>query len=118
VDRLMMPRIYLTKHLWIRKFNRDKKLVPLSEREKAIEIPADYFPSVNTSMLLSFLERAGEKCLNLLSSFYLREKKIAEITKDFEFRSEHSTSVQKYKCIEKLREAIKQKPELHESLFE
>jgi len=108
----------ISKHLWIRKFNCNKKLVSLSATERNIEIPADYFPSINTSMLLSFLERAGEKCMNVLSSFYLGEKKTSEIVKAFDFRNEHSASVQKYKCIEKLREAIKQKPELYENLFE
>jgi DNA-directed RNA polymerase specialized sigma24 family protein len=108
----------ISKHLWIRKFNCDRKWVPLNDTEREIEIPADYFPSINTSRLLSFLERVGEKCMNLLSSFYLEEKKIPEIAKAFDFGSEHSASVQKYKCIEKLREAVKQKPELYESLFE
>jgi len=108
----------ISKHLWIRKFNYDRRLVPLSDTERDIEIPAEYFPSINNSRLLSFLERVGEKCLNLLSSFYLEEKKIPEIVKAFDFSSEHSASVQKFKCIEKLREAVKQKPELYESLFE
>jgi DNA-directed RNA polymerase specialized sigma24 family protein len=108
----------IAKHLWIKKFKHDRKLVSLNDMERTIEIPPDYFPSISTSKLLSFLEGVGEKCLNLLSTFYLNEKKIPEITKAFKFRSEHSTSVQKFKCIEKLREAVKQKPEVYESLFE
>jgi len=108
----------ISKHLWIRKFNYSRKLVPLSSMERNIEIPVDYFPSINTSRLLSFLESVGEKCMNLLRSFYLEEKKVPEIAKAFSFRNEHSASVQKFKCIEKLREAVKQKPELYENLFE
>jgi RNA polymerase sigma factor (sigma-70 family) len=108
----------IAKHLWIRKFNRDRSQVSFDGIEHLIEIPTDYFPSVNTNRLLEFLETVGKACLNLLRSFYFEEKPLAEIAQSFSYRNEHSVAVQKYKCIEKLREAAKQKPALYENLFE
>jgi RNA polymerase sigma factor (sigma-70 family) len=106
------------KHLWVRKFNRDRTRVLFDGMEHAIEIPTDYFPSISTNRLLEFLETVGKACLNLLRSFYFEEKPLAEIAQSFTYRNEHSAAVQKYKCIEKLRESAKQKPALYESLFE
>jgi DNA-directed RNA polymerase specialized sigma24 family protein len=108
----------ISKHLLIRKFNYHHKFISLNQLDRTLEIPDDYFPSMSTSRLLSFLESAGEKCLNLLRAFYFQEEKISAIAKSFKFRSAHSASVQKYKCVEKLRSVIKQKPDLYENLFE
>jgi DNA-directed RNA polymerase specialized sigma24 family protein len=107
----------IVKHLWLRKHNSGHS-VTFSDVEMAVDIPDDYFPSVNTSRLLTFLESVGEKCLALLRAFYFENKRVPEIQKAFRFSSEHSTSVQKYKCIEKLRESAKQKTDLYESFFE
>jgi DNA-directed RNA polymerase specialized sigma24 family protein len=79
----------ISKHLWIKKFNHDKKLVQMSITEKAMQIPPDYFPTVNTYRLLSFLEQVGKKCLNLLSSFYLKEEGLSEIKK----RTDSATNI-------------------------
>lgn len=59
--------------------------------------------------LYSLVVSAGKKCLDLLSDFYISQKSLKEVTTAFGFRSAHSASVQKYKCIEKIRETLKQK---------
>lgn len=108
----------IAKHLWIKKFKKEVRVVSLDEKDAAIEIPSDYYPSVNTLELLRLLEMAGRKCLELLHSFYHEKVSINQIKNKFGFKSEHSASVQKYKCIEKVRETIKQKEISYENFFE
>jgi DNA-directed RNA polymerase specialized sigma24 family protein len=98
----------IAKHLWVRKFNHDKKNMSFNDLELTISIPDDYFPSVNEKRLMRLLEATGKKCLELLSAFYFDSLAPGMLLQKFGFRTAHSASVQKYKCIEKMRETLKQ----------
>ena len=108
----------IAKHLWLRKFKEDKKKVSLDNFERALSIPVDFFPSVRTNRILQFLNASGNKCLDLLRGFYFEKISMKEIAKAFGYGSEHSASVQKYKCLEKIRETIKEKSVTYEDFFE
>jgi RNA polymerase sigma factor (sigma-70 family) len=108
----------IARHLWSRKFADDRRKVTADDRINDLSTPEDYFPTLNENRLLSLLERSGEKCLTLLRSFYFEKSSIQELKQRFGFRSEHSASVQKYKCIEKIRETIKQRSITYEDFFE
>jgi len=108
----------IAKHLWLRKFSKAKQNVSLDAMESGITIPDDYFPAVNTSRLLRFLEITGKKCLELLTAFYYEKLSAREILNRFDYKTEHSATVQKYKCIQKAREALKQKSMVYEDFLE
>jgi DNA-directed RNA polymerase specialized sigma24 family protein len=108
----------IAKHLWIRKFNRDKSVISLDALEQAIAIPEDYFPTIQTSKLVAFLGRAGDKCMQLLRSFYYDRQKISDITEAFGYGTERSATVQKFKCLEKVREVVKEKSLTYEDFVE
>jgi RNA polymerase sigma factor (sigma-70 family) len=97
----------IAKHLWIRKFNRDHKNVPLDRFEAQISLDDEI--RINEPKLVRLLESTGKKCLDLLRAFYYEKMPMRNIAHAFNFRSEHSATVQKYKCIEKIREEIKNK---------
>jgi len=99
----------IARHLWIRKFNRDKNQIALSGDEHGQAIPPDYFPEKQEERLLAFLERAGAKCMDLLQRFYFENMSMKAIASSLGYRTEHSAAVQKYKCISKVREAIRSK---------
>jgi RNA polymerase sigma factor (sigma-70 family) len=106
------PEAYLvgiSKHLWIRKFKQDRNKVSFSDFEHELSIPSDYFPEFNSQVLLNFLEKAGKKCLDLLRSFYYDKNSMQEIALGLGYKNERSATVQKYKCIEKVRDSIKEK---------
>ncbi len=106
------PEAYImgiVKHLWARKFRNRSALVSFDQHEMSISVPDDFYPTINDFKLLQFLERAGKNCLELLRSFYYDRLTAAELAGKMGYRSEHSATVQKYKCIEKLRHTIKQK---------
>ena len=98
----------IVKHLWIRKFKADLRLISLDRFEKEITPPEDVNNSSN-NLLLHLLEVTGKKCLELLKSIYYDKQSMDEISKAFGFSGAHSASVQKYKCIEKMKDTVKQK---------
>ncbi|HEY3405908.1 MAG TPA: sigma-70 family RNA polymerase sigma factor [Ohtaekwangia sp.] len=108
----------IAKHIWIRKFNRDKSVVPLDETEAAITIPDDYFPAPNDQKLLTLLEQTGKRCLDMLRSIYYDKLSVHKVAELFGYRSVHSASVQKFKCLEKMRDIVKRKLIHHEDFFE
>jgi DNA-directed RNA polymerase specialized sigma24 family protein len=99
----------IAKHLWFRKYQMERSIVSLSAVEAAITIPDDYFPEVESNRLLQFLKLAGKKCMELLQSFYYHGSPIKEITKKYSYGSERSATVQKFKCLEKVRDHVREK---------
>lgn len=99
----------IAKHLWIRKFHSDRLSTSINGMESDISIPSDYYPSVNESRLLRFLERSGKRCLDLLRKFYYEKSSLREIAGALGYRDEHSAAVQKFKCIGKMRDSIRSK---------
>lgn len=59
--------------------------------------------------IMRFLQTAGQKCMDLLHSFYYEKRSMGELAQEFGFASERSATVQKYKCLEKVREEVRSK---------
>lgn len=78
------------------------------------EIPEDLhvhqedFAQEEELQLTEYITRTGKRCLQLLKGFYYEGLSMKELAKRFQYSSTHSATVQKYKCIEKLRSTIKQ----------
>jgi RNA polymerase sigma factor (sigma-70 family) len=49
------------------------------------------------------LQQIGEKCREILTSFYIGKKSMTEIAKEFSYSSENAAKTQKYKCLEAAR---------------
>ena len=114
------PEAYIpgiAKHLCIKKFNQDKRQLLFEAWEAGITIPEDIEEISNTEdKILRLLERAGKRCMALLKAFYYDNLKITDLARAFGFSSEHSASVQKFKCLEKVRDVVKQKSLTYEDL--
>lgn len=98
----------IAKHLWIRKYHHDKHRVSLDDVERSITIP-DEEPMPVSQRLLRLIEISGKTCLELLQAFYYEKLSPQRIAKTFNYSTAHSATVQKFKCLEKLRNAVKQK---------
>jgi DNA-directed RNA polymerase specialized sigma24 family protein len=103
--------IGIAKHLWIKKFKSKHRLLSLDFWEKEITLPQDYFEIeiTKTNRLLHLLEVAGKKCMELLHSIYYDKLSMNEVSQVHGFSNPHSASVQKHKCIEKIKVIVKQK---------
>ncbi len=99
----------IVKHLWGRKHQRSRMMIPMSEFEREISVPDDVTPTVEDKRLLRILESVGRKCMDLLRAFYYQQRPVKELTVTLGYTNEHAASAQKYKCLEKVRNTIKQK---------
>jgi hypothetical protein len=108
----------IAKHLWVRKFNASIPLISFSASESQIQLPDDYVPTVNQSRLLRYLENAGKKCMDLLRAFYFQKNGLRLMAKNLNYSGEHSLSAQKYKCLEKVRNVVKEKSLTYDDFLE
>ncbi|WP_200801904.1 RNA polymerase sigma factor [Mucilaginibacter sp. OK098] len=106
--------IGISKHLWLRKFKDNNHTTPIDGFDITIAADEDQ-PS--ESKLMHFLETAGKKCMELLRSFYYDQLPLADAAKLFGFSGVRSATVQKYKCLEKVRETIKERSLTYEDFL-
>lgn len=95
----------IARHLWLKKLRDDKNTLPLTQDLDLIDEPAI---SLSSNKVLHYLETAGNKCMQLLSAFYYHKRPMKEIASLLGYGGERSVTVQKYKCLEKVRETVKQ----------
>jgi DNA-directed RNA polymerase specialized sigma24 family protein len=102
------PKAYLlgtAKICWLH--TQDKgSIVPLPEGLEPAE-PEDRRMEDREEGLLDSLLRSGKKCMELLKAFYYDHCSMQEIAGRFGFNGRRSAAVQKYKCLERVREEIK-----------
>jgi len=102
------------KHLWLKRFNENIQNTEL----EGFDLPNEDVELPDEKRVLHFLEKAGHKCMQLLKSFYYDQLPLKEIAETFGFSGVRSATVQKYKCLEKVRETIKQKALAYEYFME
>jgi DNA-directed RNA polymerase specialized sigma24 family protein len=105
----------ITRHLWLRK-NKSDRNIPLDESMEGMAMEDS--PLSSSQKLIDLLSTAGQKCLELLRAFYYDKLPMSKITGIFGFSGVRSATVQKYKCLEKLRETIKEKSLTYEDFLE
>ena len=107
----------IAKHLWYKKFAEGNLLLSLdTHTEMGLETMENEHPS--SGKLLTLLEVTGKRCLEMLKSFYYDKLSMNELATGFGFRSVRSATVQKYKCLEKVRETVKEKSLSYEDFLE
>ncbi|RYZ94768.1 MAG: sigma-70 family RNA polymerase sigma factor [Sphingobacteriaceae bacterium] len=104
----------ITRHLWLKKNKENNKLQPLdgydiNENEEQLPSPA---------RIMHYLETAGQKCMEMLRAFYYDKLPVKDIATLFGYSGERSATVQKYKCLEKVRNTVKQKALTYEDFLE
>ncbi len=97
----------IAKYLWIKRFNKSLLQVPISQTDFNNAAEEEANPS--EKRLLQLLKTAGEKCMKLLKSFYYDKLNPVDLALKYGFSGEHSATAQKYKCLEKVRNQVKQK---------
>ncbi|MEQ8470053.1 MAG: sigma-70 family RNA polymerase sigma factor [Marinoscillum sp.] len=109
------PSAYLfgiCRNLWHNHFNASIKTSSI----EGIDLQEEQ-PHESTEKIASYLQMAGEKCMNLLQSFYYEKLSMSQLAKRFGFASERSATVQKYKCLEKVRDEVKSKSLTYEDFI-
>lgn len=88
------------------------------ESLKHVEMPEERDPKPIVQRLLNQLRQTGEKCLNVLQAFYYEKQTMKQIAHRFSYTSERSATVQKYKCLEKIRNQVKRKSLSYEDFID
>ena len=95
----------IAKHLWAKKNKQhhhialDDSLAGMAMEETGTSAP---------EKLLDLLHHSGQRCMELLRAFYYDKLSMSKIANRFGFSSERSATVQKYKCLEKVRDLVKE----------
>ena len=99
----------IAKHLWLTKFREDVNRTPLDTNREAHDLLTDDELQPSQAKLMYYLETAGHRCMEILRAFYYDKLAVDKIAGLFGYTSTRSATVQKYKCMEKVRETVKQK---------
>lgn len=102
------------KNLWLKRYYQTNQNISLDN----LEIPLMKDESLSSKRLIRFLETAGRKCMDLLKSFYYDQLSLQEIADEFGYSGTRSATVQKYKCLEKVRETVKKKSLVYDDFME
>lgn len=107
----------IARHIWSKKNKQNSRLTTLDDSLAGIaEEPASTDSATNK--LLDLLHTSGQKCMELLRAFYYDKLPMRRIAGLFSFSSERSATVQKYKCLEKVRDLVKEKSLTYEDFLE
>jgi DNA-directed RNA polymerase specialized sigma24 family protein len=107
----------IAKHLWAKKFRENIGHASLDSLDN-YDVIEDEDTSPSAAKLMHYLETAGQKCMEMLKAFYYDKLPATKIASLFGYSGEHSATVQKYKCMEKVRETIKEKSLAYEDFIE
>ncbi|MDN3584073.1 RNA polymerase sigma factor [Mucilaginibacter flavus] len=102
--------------LWIKRYKQAAQSSFLDESLEA-NTPTELASVPDENKLLHFLATAGKRCMDLLRSFYYDKLPMTEVAQTFGFSGVRSATVQKYKCIEKVRETVKQQALTYEDFL-
>ena len=98
----------ISRHLWHQELRRRARLpceaLPAGWEPAA---GAEEDPAEPAFAVLDHLEQLGEKCKSLLLNFYYFQQPLAQLAAAHGYRSVRSATVQKFKCLERLRRAVR-----------
>lgn len=112
----------IARHLWNKRYKQSEKQVSIDELDADFDEQAGLLSSedqeISASRLFQLLQSAGQKCMQLLSAFYYERLKMESIAERFGYSGVRSATVQKFKCLEKVKEKVKEKSISYEDILE
>jgi len=105
----------IARHLWYKKYRETKSNTSLNNMT---DLKAEEEEPNVSENLLRFVEASGKKCMELLKAFYYEKLNMKELSTKFGFSGERSATTQKYKCLEKVRNGIKERSLTKEDFYE
>ncbi|WP_066836144.1 RNA polymerase sigma factor [Rufibacter ruber] len=97
----------IAKHLWAKRYSQEQQQKSLDPAQLQLETATLEPPTPSVQKVLRFLNTAGQKCMDLLKAFYYDRIPAEEMASSFGFSGPRSATVQKFKCLEKVREAVR-----------
>lgn len=101
--------VSIARHRWQHELRRRARLPHEALADDSEDIAAEDPEASRESgvAVLDYVERLGAKCRNMLLSFYYFQQPLSQIAEANGYRSVRSATVQKFKCLERLRESVR-----------
>jgi RNA polymerase sigma factor (sigma-70 family) len=88
----------------------------LEKRNRQQELPSDISERVKVEAsadtdqpqlrLTQFVDQLGEKCKAILVAFYYMGQRMEQVAAQYQYRNVRTATVQKFKCLERLRKSL------------
>jgi RNA polymerase sigma factor (sigma-70 family) len=102
----------ICKNLWRQQLDKHGRYASITLSDEASELDVAEEVMQEEELLdfpvKDYIEKLGEKCKNLLLSFYYFGQNMSQIAKEGNYSSTHSATVQKFKCLERLRKSVQE----------
>jgi DNA-directed RNA polymerase specialized sigma24 family protein len=97
----------ICKNLWRSEHRRRSKFTGFSEEStgQLTDEPARDLSQQNHS-IAHYMEALGQKCKDILIDFYYHNLRMDQIAAKHLYRNIHTATVQKFKCLERLRKSV------------
>lgn len=108
----------IARHLWTRRYVENQRLASLDQLvagfngedpERDWEDDASRTEALSDKRILQLLQTTGRKCMEMLTAFYYEKLDMRELAHRFGFSGTRSATVQKFKCLEKVKQVVKEK---------
>ena len=101
--------ISIVRHRWQHELRRRARLPhePLPAEGEAFAAEEPEAAEETGFALRDYVERLGAKCRDMLLNFYYFQQPLAQIAETNGYRSVRSATVQKFKCLERLRASVR-----------
>ncbi|SEL29490.1 RNA polymerase sigma factor [Parapedobacter koreensis] len=113
----------IARHLWTKRYRENQRYASLDQligsfegdddsgMDWVDEATQDVQGSVPTSdkRVLRLLQVAGQKCMEVLVAFYYEKLDMEAVARRFGFSGTRSATVQKFKCLQKIKQVVKVK---------
>ncbi len=111
----------ICRFIWLKKLKRKERESPDTELP---DIPDHHFEDPNKQMLdmeqnnliMSLFKRLGDVCKQILTLTIYEDLKMEEVARMTGFKDKQNVRNKKYKCMKKLKDLIKDHPELENRL--
>ncbi|WP_353128884.1 RNA polymerase sigma factor [Parapedobacter pyrenivorans] len=110
----------VARHLWTKRYVQNQRHASLDQLMAGYEVadtgmdwPSDAVEEEITAtagkQIMQVLHAAGQKCMELLTAFYYEGFDMQELAQRFGFSGTRSATVQKFKCLQKVKKVVKEK---------
>lgn len=96
------------RHLWHHEQRRRTRLPQDAVADELRdELPAEPDAEPASFAVLDYVAQLGEKCRDILLAFYYFQQPLTQIAAAHRYRTVRSATVQKFKCLERLRRSVR-----------
>lgn len=97
----------ICKNLWRRELEKRSRQTGFSPNlSEQVQEEGPFEPEPTANPLIYYVEQLGDKCKSILVAFYYLGQRMEQIAEQHKYRNVRSATVQKFKCLERLRKSL------------